>query len=54
MLTASAIENALSVSVRILPKLPVLYKTDAIISSFGASTIATISCLGRLGELSEP
>ena len=47
MLTASAIENALSVSVRILPKLPLLYKTDAIISSFGASTIATISCLGR-------
>jgi hypothetical protein len=33
MLTASAIENALSVSVRMLPKLPVLYKTDAIISS---------------------
>jgi hypothetical protein len=42
MLAASSIENALSVSVRILPKLPVLYKIDAIASSFGASTIATM------------
>ena len=43
MLAASAIENALSVSVRILPKLPVLYKTNAIASSFGASNIATMT-----------
>ena len=43
MLAASSIENALNVSVRTLPKLPVLYKTNAIASSFGASNIATMT-----------
>jgi hypothetical protein len=45
MLAASSVENALSVSVCTLPRLPVLYNTDAIASSFGASTIATKSYL---------
>jgi hypothetical protein len=35
--------DALSVSARTLPKLPVLYKTNAIASSFGASNIATMT-----------
>jgi hypothetical protein len=35
MLAASSVENALSVSVCTLPRLPVTYNTDAIASSFG-------------------
>jgi hypothetical protein len=43
MLPASDIENALSVSLCTLPKLPVESKTDVIASSFGASAIVIIS-----------
>ena len=42
---ASSIENALSVSLRTLPRLSVLSKMDAIVSSFGTSIVVTISYL---------
>ncbi len=44
ILAASDIGNALSVLVCTLPWLPVANRTKAIASSFGASTIATMSC----------
>ena len=45
---ASSIENAFSVSVRTLPKLPAAKIIDIIVSSLGVSTIVTISCLPRV------